>query len=71
MNGVRKRIVTDEQMRPVGVLIDYADWLRIEKLLANASPSEQETDLSPFAGTLTWGEDGVAYQRRAREEWER
>lgn len=29
----KKKIVTDETMRPVAVWIDYQDWKQIEKIL--------------------------------------
>ncbi|MDZ7958918.1 MAG: hypothetical protein RMY34_13720 [Aulosira sp. DedQUE10] len=29
----KKKIVSDEAMRPVAVLIDYQDWEEIEKIL--------------------------------------
>lgn len=31
MRNFKKKIVTDEAMRPVAVLIDYEDWQEIEK----------------------------------------
>jgi hypothetical protein len=71
MREISKKIVTDEKMQPVAVQIDYADWLEIERMIGVARPAKPATDLSRFAGTLDWGEDGVAYQRRVREEWER
>jgi len=33
MLTVHKKIVTDEAMQPVAVLIDYQDWLEIERQL--------------------------------------
>ncbi len=30
---IKKKLVTDEAMRPVAVLIDYEDWQKIEQLL--------------------------------------
>ncbi len=38
----KKKIVTDEAMRPVAVLIDYQDWQKIEKLLAECQLPKQE-----------------------------
>ncbi len=32
MLPINKKIVTDESMRPVAVLIDYQDWQKIEKI---------------------------------------
>ncbi len=34
MLPLKKKIVTDEAMRPVAVLIDYQDWQQIEKILS-------------------------------------
>lgn len=33
MLSVNKKIVTDEAMHPVAVLIDYQDWQKIEEIL--------------------------------------
>jgi hypothetical protein len=30
---IHKRLVTDENMKPIAVQIDYGDWLRIEKAM--------------------------------------
>ena len=35
VDAIRKKIVTDEESRPVTVQIDYEDWLEIERLLEN------------------------------------
>jgi hypothetical protein len=70
MKRVHKQIVTDENNRPIAVQIPYAEWLGIEELLSAESP-KVSGDPSRLAGSLQWGEDGVAYQRRVREEWTR
>ena len=31
MSTIHKQLVTDEEGRPVGVLIPYEEWLRIEQ----------------------------------------
>jgi len=71
MREVRKRIVTDEANRPVAVQIDYEDWLDIVRALNLSDGNKPPSDLSRFVCTVDWGEDGVAYQRRVREEWVR
>ena len=38
MLAIQKKILTDENMQPLAVQIDYADWLKIEQLLLNAEP---------------------------------
>ncbi|HWL93946.1 MAG TPA: hypothetical protein VNT79_10460 [Phycisphaerae bacterium] len=37
MFEIHKKIVTDENARPIAVQIDYADWLEIERRLAASS----------------------------------
>ena len=71
MIAIRKKIVTDEDHRPVEVVISYEDWLEIERLLNIQKPEPRRVDLSRFAGTLTMElpEDPVEYQRRIRDEW--
>lgn len=74
MRDIHKKIITDDQKRPVAVQIEYADWVEIEKQLSQSqSPATDAhpTDLSSFVGTMRWGQDGVDYQRRVREEWDR
>ncbi len=33
MQRQKKRLILDEKMRPVSVIIDYQDWQKIEKIL--------------------------------------
>ncbi len=42
MNAIRKKIVTDEDARPVAVQIDYEDWLEIERLTEKTSRGRTE-----------------------------
>lgn len=69
---VHKKIVTDEYHQPVEVVIPYAEWLEIERLLQLERPTRR-VDLSKYAGALTMEitEDPVEYQRRIRAEWDR
>ncbi|MFH0982147.1 MAG: hypothetical protein V2A79_11470 [Planctomycetota bacterium] len=69
MQAIRKRIVTNENMQPVAVQIEYADWLRIERLLDLRGDGKALTDLSRHVGRLDWPIDGLEYQRRVRSEW--
>jgi len=65
-----RRIILDEANNPVAVEIAYEDWLQIEAMVgAQDQPEVEPVDLSKFAGTVPFDEDGVAYQRRLREEW--
>ena len=65
----KKKIVTDEAMRPVAVLIDYLDWQRIEKLLENYQFQEEGVNLNKYAGTIKLTEDPLQYQQQIRDEW--
>ena len=69
MYDVPKKIVTDENMHPVAVQIEYSDWLRIEKVLGSQTIASPATDLSRHSGRLNWPVDGLEYQRKARSEW--
>jgi len=70
MRAFRKKIVSDESNQPVAVLIDYADWLEIERELGLKNENPRVVDLTPFVGTITWPEDPLEYQIRIREEWD-
>lgn len=68
MLRVNKKIVTDEAMRPVAVLIDYQDWHRIEQIL-NAYQSQQENfDLNKYAGVIQLTQEPLKYQQQSRDE---
>ncbi|NJL09679.1 MAG: antitoxin family protein [Calothrix sp. SM1_7_51] len=70
MLPVTKKIVTDEAMRPVAVLIDYQDWQKIEKILKNYQPEQQaDVDLNQFAGIIKLTQDPLEYQQQVRDEW--
>lgn len=72
---IEKKIVTDEEARPVAVQIGYEDWLEIERLLGAREPDDKEEseDFEGLADDLgkKWkGGDGLEYQIRIREEWD-
>jgi len=69
MHTIRKSIVTDEDMRPIAVQIDYADWLEIERSLNLESNSARVVDLSSFSGVISLAEEPLEYQQRIRGEW--
>ena len=70
MHAIRKSIVSDESQHPIAVQIDYADWLEIERSLNLTSEEAKTADPSRFAGVLSLTEDPLAYQLRARGEWQ-
>jgi hypothetical protein len=69
MSMIRKQLVTDEEGRPVGVLIPYEEWLRIERRLEDVAPAIGVEQLQRHEGIIHLAEDPVSYQRRLRDEW--
>ena len=69
MSTIHKQLVTDEEGRPVGVLIPYEEWLRIEQQLGGAAAGNAIEQLRRHEGMIRLSEDPVAYQRRLRDEW--
>ena len=69
MTPITKRIVTDDDNRPVAVQIDYQDWLVIEHKLKLIEAARMPVDVDRYRGVLALREDGVAFQRRVRDEW--
>lgn len=69
MQLIRKKLVTDEDRRPVAVQIEYSDWLKIELQLGFPVIQTDPVDLSRHAGTLKRTESPLAYQARCRSEW--
>jgi len=69
MLPVNKKIVTDEEMRPVAVLIDYQDWQRIEQILeAYQAQQKEELNLNKYAGVIKLTQDPLEYQQQIRDE---
>jgi hypothetical protein len=70
MLTLKKKIVTDEAMRPVAVLIDYQDWQQIEKILeAYQLQQKEELNLNKYAGVIKLNQDPLEYQQQIRDEW--
>jgi hypothetical protein len=63
MHTIHPKIVTDEQMQPIAVQIDYADWLEIKKLLLQKK-SKAAKNLEKFAGSIDLTEDPLKYQKK-------
>jgi hypothetical protein len=68
MSTIHKQLVTDEEGRPVGVLISYEEWLRIKQQLGGAVTANGIEQLRRHEGAIHLSEDPVAYQRRLRDE---
>jgi hypothetical protein len=69
MDKIHKQLVTDEEGRPVGVLISYEEWLRIEQQLGGEVTVEGGEPLCRHENVILLSEDPVVYQRRLRDEW--
>jgi hypothetical protein len=69
MLPINKKIVTDETMRPVAVLIDYQDWQKIEKILNAYQLQQANFDINKYAGVIKLTQDALEYQQRIRDEW--
>lgn len=66
----KKKIVTDEAMRPVAVLIDYQDWQKIEQILKTYQLQQREEfNLNKYAGVIKLTQDPLDYQQQIRDEW--
>ncbi|MBW4567305.1 MAG: hypothetical protein KME31_04585 [Tolypothrix carrinoi HA7290-LM1] len=68
MLRVNKKIVTDEAMRPVAVLIDYQDWQTIEQILNVYQSQQEHFDLNKYAGVIQLTQDPLEYQQQSRHE---
>ena len=66
---IHKKVVLDEQNRPIEVIIDYDEWREIERLLETGRESMNKDRLRKYAGIMHVEEDPLAYQRRVRSEW--
>jgi hypothetical protein len=69
MIHIKRQIVTDESMQPVAVLIDYADWEKIERFLEGKTAEIPNGSLEKYGGILELSEDPLEYQQRVRREW--
>ena len=69
MEGISKQFLTDEQGHPIGVVIPYEDWVRIEQHLTKGDHSSPTPHLQQYAGVIHLTEDPILYQRRMRDEW--
>ncbi|MBW4686633.1 MAG: hypothetical protein KME40_16380 [Komarekiella atlantica HA4396-MV6] len=65
-----KKIITDEAMHPVAVLIDYHNWQQSEKILEeHESEKKEEFDLNKYKGVMKLTQDPLKYQQQTRDKW--
>ncbi|MBE7386142.1 MAG: hypothetical protein F6J95_032730 [Leptolyngbya sp. SIO1E4] len=69
MITIRKQIVTNEAMEPVGVIIDYQDWQKIEALLKTYAAQDNSQNLMAYAGAVHLEADPLQYQHQERDAW--
>ncbi|MFM5980821.1 MAG: hypothetical protein ACKO9I_09715 [Sphaerospermopsis kisseleviana] len=70
MLPINKKIVTDDAMHPIAVLIDYQDWQKIEEILNIYQLQQQANfDLNKYAGIIKLTQDALEYQQQIRDEW--
>ncbi len=67
---ISKKILTDENHNPIAVLIDYQDWLVIEKQL-DLGGSDRNAKINALAGSIKFPIDAMEFQHMVRDEWER
>jgi hypothetical protein len=66
---IHKKIVLDEHNNPVEVIIEYAEWAKIERLLEPGQHGMVREKLKEYAGIVHIEEEPLSYQRRVRSEW--
>ncbi len=70
LRPVHKKIVLNENNKPVEVIISYEEWKEIEQILeASGRQSMPREKLKAYAGVMHIEEDPMEYQRRMRSEW--
>ncbi len=67
---ISKKFLTDENQNPIAVLIDYQDWLLIEKQL-ELSVLDRSAKINALAGSIQFPIDAMTFQHTLREEWDR
>ena len=69
MHSAHIKLVTDQNMHPVAVQIEYQEWLEIAKRLHKEEVMSLTRSLSCHQGTIHLKEDPLDYQKRMRSEW--
>jgi hypothetical protein len=60
MVEIKKQIITNEAMEPVGVIISYQDWQKIEALLSEGSKATRNQVANSTSIARTQGEKMAA-----------
>jgi PHD/YefM family antitoxin component YafN of YafNO toxin-antitoxin module len=66
---IHKKIVVNEENKPVEVIITYDEWQKIEQALQAVEKGISRELLGAYAGAMHIEEEPLEYQRRVRSEW--
>jgi PHD/YefM family antitoxin component YafN of YafNO toxin-antitoxin module len=66
---IHKKIVVNENNKPVEVIISYDEWKEIERILESGRQGMVREKLKEYAGIVHLEEEPLEYQRRMRSEW--
>jgi hypothetical protein len=69
MISVNKQLLYDENQHPIKVLLDYAEWKKIEAALGEIEIEPNGHLLNELAGKINFGGDALEIQRAMRSEW--
>ena len=66
--SISKQFLYDERRRPVKVILDYSEWLKVEQALGEAPLASNGYLLEELCGKFDFGGDPVEIQRQMRSE---
>lgn len=69
IKDIHKKIVVDENNRPLEIIISYDEWKEIEEILESYPKIMKKERLKEYMGILHIDEDPLDFQRRIRSEW--
>ena len=69
-DSIHRKIVVDENNKPLEVIISYDEWGKIEKIITKFAKIMTSEKLSKYVGILNLKEDPLEYQKRIRNEWQ-
>ena len=65
-DGIHRKMVVDENNKPLEVIISYDEWLKIENMLTKTQKIMTREKLSKYIGIVNLKEDPLEYQKRIR-----
>jgi hypothetical protein len=66
---IHKKIVVNENNKPVEVIISYDEWKETERILESGQQGMVREKLKEYAGIVHLEEEPLECQRRMRSEW--